>query len=212
MVVFICILGGIGTAGVPAGSIPVIAMILGLVGVSARRHRHHPRRRPRARHVPHDGERHRRSRRRGRRRPRRTEVGSRNLPSRRGRPPGGPWRAERAQATKRIGGRAARGPRGLTPSRTNRGLFGQSMSQGNGVDARIVVDQRAFLDAVGRLNRDVKAPASQSRMMTPSTGLTGVQRLARGQITWMLWRDGRQEVVHDRSGARRGAVRLRAWR
>ncbi len=33
LVVFICILGGIGTAGVPAGSIPVIAMILGLIGV-----------------------------------------------------------------------------------------------------------------------------------------------------------------------------------
>jgi DAACS family dicarboxylate/amino acid:cation (Na+ or H+) symporter len=33
LVVFVCILGGIGTAGVPAGSIPVIAMILGLVGV-----------------------------------------------------------------------------------------------------------------------------------------------------------------------------------
>ncbi len=33
LVVFICILGGIGTAGVPAGSIPVIAMILGMVGV-----------------------------------------------------------------------------------------------------------------------------------------------------------------------------------
>jgi DAACS family dicarboxylate/amino acid:cation (Na+ or H+) symporter len=32
-VVVICILGGIGTAGVPAGSIPVIAMILGMVGV-----------------------------------------------------------------------------------------------------------------------------------------------------------------------------------
>ncbi len=32
-VVFICILGGIGTAGVPAGSLPVIAMILGMVGV-----------------------------------------------------------------------------------------------------------------------------------------------------------------------------------
>ena len=30
---FICILGGIGTAGVPAGSIPVIAMILGMIGV-----------------------------------------------------------------------------------------------------------------------------------------------------------------------------------
>jgi DAACS family dicarboxylate/amino acid:cation (Na+ or H+) symporter len=34
-VVFICILGGIGTAGVPAGSIPVIIMILGLIGVPA---------------------------------------------------------------------------------------------------------------------------------------------------------------------------------
>jgi len=33
--VFICILGGIGTAGVPAGSIPVVIMILGLVGVPA---------------------------------------------------------------------------------------------------------------------------------------------------------------------------------
>jgi Na+/H+-dicarboxylate symporter len=33
MVVAICILGGIGTAGVPGGSIPVIAMILGMVGV-----------------------------------------------------------------------------------------------------------------------------------------------------------------------------------
>jgi DAACS family dicarboxylate/amino acid:cation (Na+ or H+) symporter len=32
---FICVLGGIGTAGVPAGSIPVIAMILGIVGVPA---------------------------------------------------------------------------------------------------------------------------------------------------------------------------------
>jgi DAACS family dicarboxylate/amino acid:cation (Na+ or H+) symporter len=33
LVVFICILGGIGTAGVPGGSIPVVAMILGLVGI-----------------------------------------------------------------------------------------------------------------------------------------------------------------------------------
>ena len=32
-VVFICILGGIGTAGVPAGSIPVVAMILGMIHV-----------------------------------------------------------------------------------------------------------------------------------------------------------------------------------
>ena len=34
-VVCICILGGIGTAGVPAASLPVVAMILGLVGVPA---------------------------------------------------------------------------------------------------------------------------------------------------------------------------------
>ncbi|RIL00845.1 MAG: dicarboxylate/amino acid:cation symporter [Proteobacteria bacterium] len=34
-VVGVCILGGIGTAGVPAGSIPVVAMILGMVGVPA---------------------------------------------------------------------------------------------------------------------------------------------------------------------------------
>ena len=35
MVVFICVLGGIGTAGVPAGSIPVVMMILGMVGIPA---------------------------------------------------------------------------------------------------------------------------------------------------------------------------------
>jgi len=34
-VVFICVLGGIGTAGVPAGSIPVVMMILGMVGIPA---------------------------------------------------------------------------------------------------------------------------------------------------------------------------------
>ena len=32
-VMLICILGGIGTAGVPAGSLPVIAMIMGLFGI-----------------------------------------------------------------------------------------------------------------------------------------------------------------------------------
>jgi DAACS family dicarboxylate/amino acid:cation (Na+ or H+) symporter len=32
-VVGVCVLGGVGTAGVPAGSIPVIAMILGMVGI-----------------------------------------------------------------------------------------------------------------------------------------------------------------------------------
>jgi Na+/H+-dicarboxylate symporter len=35
MVMLICILGGIGTAGVPAGSLPVIAMILVLIGLPA---------------------------------------------------------------------------------------------------------------------------------------------------------------------------------
>jgi DAACS family dicarboxylate/amino acid:cation (Na+ or H+) symporter len=33
IVLLICVLGGIGTAGVPAGSLPVVAMILGMVGV-----------------------------------------------------------------------------------------------------------------------------------------------------------------------------------
>ena len=33
MVLMICILGGIGTAGVPAGSLPVVAITLGMVGV-----------------------------------------------------------------------------------------------------------------------------------------------------------------------------------
>lgn len=35
VVMFVCILGGIGTAGVPAGSLPVIALILVMVGVPA---------------------------------------------------------------------------------------------------------------------------------------------------------------------------------
>ena len=33
MVMMMCILGGVGTAGVPAGSLPVVAMILGMVGI-----------------------------------------------------------------------------------------------------------------------------------------------------------------------------------
>jgi DAACS family dicarboxylate/amino acid:cation (Na+ or H+) symporter len=33
VVMLVCILGGIGTAGVPAGSLPVVAMILAMVGV-----------------------------------------------------------------------------------------------------------------------------------------------------------------------------------
>ncbi|WP_237219836.1 dicarboxylate/amino acid:cation symporter [Sphingomonas arenae] len=33
VVLMICILGGIGTAGVPAGSLPVVALILGMIGV-----------------------------------------------------------------------------------------------------------------------------------------------------------------------------------
>ena len=32
---FVCILGGIGTAGVPAGSLPVVALICAMVGVPA---------------------------------------------------------------------------------------------------------------------------------------------------------------------------------
>lgn len=35
LVMVVCVVAGIGTAGVPAGSLPVIAMILGLVGVPA---------------------------------------------------------------------------------------------------------------------------------------------------------------------------------
>ena len=35
IVVGVCILGGIGTAGVPAGSLPVVVMILGMIGVPA---------------------------------------------------------------------------------------------------------------------------------------------------------------------------------
>lgn len=33
LVMFVCVLGGIGTAGIPAGSLPVIAMICAMVGV-----------------------------------------------------------------------------------------------------------------------------------------------------------------------------------
>src|SRR5690606_35543802 len=33
IVMLVCILGGIGTAGVPAGSLPVVALILAMVGV-----------------------------------------------------------------------------------------------------------------------------------------------------------------------------------
>jgi DAACS family dicarboxylate/amino acid:cation (Na+ or H+) symporter len=35
MVMLVCILGGIGTAGVPSGSLPVVAMICAMVGVPA---------------------------------------------------------------------------------------------------------------------------------------------------------------------------------
>ena len=34
MVMLVCILGGIGTAGVPAGSLPVVALILAMVGIN----------------------------------------------------------------------------------------------------------------------------------------------------------------------------------
>ena len=63
-VVFICILGGIGTAGVPAGSIPVVDHDPRPGRRPRRGHRHHPRRRPLPRHVPHHAQRDRRPRRR----------------------------------------------------------------------------------------------------------------------------------------------------
>ncbi len=34
LVMVVCILGGIGTAGVPAGALPVVALICGMVGVN----------------------------------------------------------------------------------------------------------------------------------------------------------------------------------
>ena len=70
----ICVLGGIGTAGVPAGSLPVVAMILGMVGIPPEGIGAHPRRRPLPRHVPHHAQRHRRPRRRGLRRARRARI------------------------------------------------------------------------------------------------------------------------------------------
>jgi DAACS family dicarboxylate/amino acid:cation (Na+ or H+) symporter len=35
LVLVLCILGGIGTAGIPSGSLPVIAMICGIIGLPA---------------------------------------------------------------------------------------------------------------------------------------------------------------------------------
>ena len=51
-VMLICILGGIGTAGVPAGSLPVVALILGMVGVPPAGNRAGARRRSISRYVP----------------------------------------------------------------------------------------------------------------------------------------------------------------
>ena len=63
MVMLVCILGGIGTAGVPAGSLPVVALILAMVGIRPAGDRAGARRRPLPRHVPHDAQRGRRPRR-----------------------------------------------------------------------------------------------------------------------------------------------------
>ena len=76
LVVALCILGGIGTAGVPAGSMPVVAMILGMVGVPVEGIGLDPRRRPLPRHVPDDPQRHRRPGRRGRDRAQRAGDGA----------------------------------------------------------------------------------------------------------------------------------------
>ena len=64
-VVFICILGGIGTAGVPGGIDPGRGDDPRARRHSAGRDRHDPRRRPLPRHVPHDAECHGRSSRGG---------------------------------------------------------------------------------------------------------------------------------------------------
>ncbi len=56
-VAYFAILGGIGTAGVPSGSIPFIIVMLATYNINARAHRHHPRRGSNTRHVPHDFER-----------------------------------------------------------------------------------------------------------------------------------------------------------
>ena len=61
-VLLICILAGIGTAGVPAGSLPVDRADPRIGRRAARGDRADPRRRPLARHVPDHAQRHRRPR------------------------------------------------------------------------------------------------------------------------------------------------------
>ena len=52
MIVYLAVLGSIGTAGVPSGSTPFVVAVLATIGINPRAHRDHPRRRSPARHVP----------------------------------------------------------------------------------------------------------------------------------------------------------------
>ena len=62
LLVLMSILAGIGTAGVPGGSLPLVAALLQWMGNSCRGHRHHPGRGASVGHVPNHPERNRRHR------------------------------------------------------------------------------------------------------------------------------------------------------